>query len=425
MARRRDNGSTVLAVDDWSTLWRCGCGYGNAGRERCLMCGAHAPVDVRGTSGLAADADADAVRASDTVHAKAGRKAGRTVAAIILLNLVLLAAQVGIFATNHTPVVTAVWISLFSGLFFYGFCTLWVLARSAELGVRPRLGRTNALVAAAEGFVVGGALAVVLVAAMRLAAGHPVLDPTTSLLAASSVGPLVLGAVVLVVAAPVVEELVFRGFLAEALRDRGKRVAVLLSAVAFSLAHLRLNQFRYYVVMGVLLALIYWRRGLVGSIAAHATFNGTLLLVALAASHGPALTLSAAGTTVTVPATYHEVTGDSLGTDLTVVGPLGARAEFGHIDVPSTPPAPLLARQLSSGSVPALPGVVVKYDTATVVDLPIGQAVSVVVDVDGHDGRLVYVPAAGRLWIAAYSSDGRARSSGEFDAMLSSWHLPA
>jgi membrane protease YdiL (CAAX protease family) len=424
MARRKDTGSTVLSADDWATVWRCGCGYGNAGRERCLMCGAHAPADARGTPGLAADPDS--VRAADAgVHAKAGRKAGRTVAAIILLNLVMLAAQIGIFTASHTPVVTAIWVSLVSGLFFYALCTLWVLARSAELGVRPRLGRSTALVGAAEGFVVGGALAVVLVGVMRLVEGHPVLDPTTSLLAASSLGPLLLGLVLLVVAAPVVEELVFRGFLAEALRDRGKRFAVLLSAVAFSLAHLRLDQFRYYVMMGVLLALVYWRRGLVGSIAAHATFNGTLLLVAVAASHGPALTLSAAGTTVAVPATYHAVSASSDGTDLTVVGPLGARVDFGHIDMASVPAAPLLARGLSSGSVPALPGVVVDSGTAAVVDLPIGQAVSVVVEVDGRDGRLVYVPSPGRLWMAAYSSDGRARSSADFDAMLSTWRLPS
>src|SRR5437764_8873749 len=95
MARRRDNGSTVLAVDDWSTLWRCGCGYGNAGRDRCLMCGAHAPDEVQGTSGLRADEQV--VRRDADPAAKAGRKAGRTVAAIILLNLVVQAVEVGIF----------------------------------------------------------------------------------------------------------------------------------------------------------------------------------------------------------------------------------------------------------------------------------------------------------------------------------------
>ena len=423
MARRRDNGSTVLAVDDWATLWRCGCGYGNAGRDRCLMCGARAPVEVQGTAGMSADEDAGRGLAPEPA-ARAGRKAGRTVAATIVLNLVIQAVEVGIFLTNHTPVATAIRISLISGLVFYGFTVLWVLARSAELGVRPRLGRGTALVGAAEGFVVGGALAVSLVALMRIIEGHPVLDPTTSLLAASSLGPLLLGFVLLVVAAPVVEEIVFRGFLAEALRDRGKRAAVALSAVAFSLAHLRLAQFRYYVLMGAVLALVYWRRGLIGSIATHATFNGTLLLVAVAASHGPAMTLTAAGSTVAVPATYHALT-PPVGDDLVAMGPLGARVEFAHADVADLADAPLLARRMSSGEVPSPAGILVNYSTVTVLDLHSGQAVSAVADVDGQDGRVVFIPTAERLWIAVFRSDGSSRSRAEFGAMLASWHLPA
>ena len=42
MARRR-NDSVVLEDTEWSTVWRCQCGYGNTGRDRCLMCSCPAP----------------------------------------------------------------------------------------------------------------------------------------------------------------------------------------------------------------------------------------------------------------------------------------------------------------------------------------------------------------------------------------------
>src|SRR5207302_309878 len=81
------------------------------------------------------------------------------------------------------------------------------------------LGRDGVLVGAAEGFIVGGGLALLMAALLRLALGHPVLDPTAAVLAGDgALGPLVLGFLLIAVAAPVVEELVFRGFLAEALR---------------------------------------------------------------------------------------------------------------------------------------------------------------------------------------------------------------
>ncbi len=130
----------VLDGDDEeeATRWQCvKCGYGNVGCERCLHCGAKAPAEARALGGLHVDVGP----AGPNRSAVAGRRAGRTIAALLI-----------------------------------------------------------------------------------------------------------------VLIGPVVEELVFRGFLAEALRGRGRRGAVLLSAAAFSLAHLRLAQFRYYLFLGVVLA---------------------------------------------------------------------------------------------------------------------------------------------------------------------------
>lgn len=422
MARRQHAGTEVLLDDDWSALWRCGCGYGNAGRDRCLMCGSPAPTELEGSDGLYAEEEV-LPHEPRGPEARAGSKAGRTVAKLILLNLVVQAVTTGFLLANDVERATAIKVSLATGLAAFALAAGWVLLRSAELGLRPQWGRQHALRGATEGFIIGGAVAIVLFGAMRLALGRPVLDPTTSLLAAQgSPAAFLLGFLLLVVAAPVVEELVFRGFLAEALRDRGKRVAIWLSAIAFSVAHLRFSQFRYYVAMGLLLGLVYWRRGLVGSITAHATFNGMLLLIAVAASHGPAVEATGAGSTVAIPATYQVSTGLS-GEELRMIGPLGAQVEFGYVDVEGLPPVEDVAADLARGMVPFPGQLVVDLSSVLVFELPAGRAVSMMATLDGENGRMVVLPQEGRLWMAILRSDGTARSFSEFEAMLRSWRL--
>lgn len=429
MARRQRGGTQVLLDDDWSAVWLCSCGYGNAGRDRCLMCGSAAPSELEGSSGLHGEDDVLPARPRGA-EAQAGRKAGRTVAKIILLNLLVQALTAGFLIASEVERASAIKVSLFVGLLGYGFAAGYVLLRSAELGLRPQTGlrgpnavisKATALRGATEGFIVGGAVAIVLFGVMRLALGRPVLDPTTSLLAVQG-SPLafLLGFLLLVVAAPVVEELVFRGFLAEALRGKGKRAAIWLSAIAFSLAHLQFSQFRYYVAMGILLGLMYWRRGLVGSIAAHATFNGMLLLIAVAASHGPTAEVVGGGSVVSVPATYQVSTGSS-GEELSVAGPLGAQVEFAYVDVPDLPAIDVVAMDLARGAVP-FPGLIeVDLSSVVVFDLPGGQAVSMMAVIEGEDGRMVVRPDGDRLWMAIFRSDGTTRSFDEFEAMLETW----
>jgi membrane protease YdiL (CAAX protease family) len=420
MAHRRAD-TAVLDFDEEATRWRCvKCGYGNIGRERCIDCGAKAPDEARAMGGLHVDIDPPAPARS----AVAGRRAGRTVAALIGLNLAFQVVLAAIVIANGMDLASAVRLSLVAGLFFYGASALWVLARSASLGLRPEVGRATALVGAAEGFVVGGGLALLLVGLLRLALGHPVLDPTAAVLAADGgVGALILGFLIIAVAAPVVEELVFRGFLAEALRGRGRRIAVLVSAAAFSLAHLRLAQFRYYLFLGVVLGLVYWRRGLIGSVCAHAAFNGMLLVVAVAATHGPAVEVSAAGATVSLPAAWVTATNVS-SDDLVAVGPTGTHVELAHADVGvPLPPVDVLARGLGAGTVPMPPKVVLDYSTVMIVDLPAGRAVSVRATVDGRAGRMVMVPKGQRLWLASVDGGG-STAENDFDAILWSWRLP-
>lgn len=89
-------------------------------------------------------------------------------------------------------------------------------------------------------------------------------------------GPgVILLVLVLVVGAPVVEELFFRGLLLSALRARiGSVGAVLISAVLFGLAHFEPLQFPVLALFGVLLGVLALRTGRLGpNICAHAAFN--------------------------------------------------------------------------------------------------------------------------------------------------------
>jgi membrane protease YdiL (CAAX protease family) len=88
---------------------------------------------------------------------------------------------------------------------------------------------------------------------------------------------------VLVVGAPVVEELFFRGLLMSALRARiGSAGAVLVSAVLFGLAHFEPLQFPVLALFGVLLGVLTLRTGRLGpNICAHAAFNAVAVYALL------------------------------------------------------------------------------------------------------------------------------------------------
>lgn len=354
---------------------------------------------------------------------RASRTAGRTVAAIIGVNLVLQIVLVIVAVANDLSLVTAIRISLLTGVVFYAVTALAVRLLGASLDLRPRLGTEHPALAVAEGVVVGAGAATLLSALLRLLAGRPLLDPTSAGIAGGGAGWLLVGVGVVALLAPVVEELVFRGFLLEALRGRGQAAAVLLSAIAFSLAHLRLFQFRYYLLMGAAFGVLYWRRGLLASVSAHATFNGMLLVVALAGIHAPVRPVSAAGFTVSIPATWsHEASVH--GDDLVATGPLGARVELAHVDASRTLSVDDLARGLVDGSVSAPPGVAVDRTTVAPVDLPAGRGVTMAAEVDGHDGRVTLVPKGHRLWVALLRSDGSEASPSAYDDILRSWRLP-
>lgn len=86
-----------------------------------------------------------------------------------------------------------------------------------------------------------------------------------------------------VIGAPLVEEIFFRGVLMGALKRLGSAIAVLVSAVAFAFVHFgQLLAMPAFVVLGVVLALlVLGTRRLGPAIVTHATFNAITMAVLL------------------------------------------------------------------------------------------------------------------------------------------------
>ena len=116
---------------------------------------------------------------------------------------------------------------------------------------------------------------------LRVVTGHGVEAPD-QLPSSISGGALVLTGFLVILAAPVAEELLFRGFLFRSIRDRrGFWPAAAVSSVLFGLVHWQGSPWEgslllvvTLVFVGLALAAIYeWRRNLLANMAAHCAFN--------------------------------------------------------------------------------------------------------------------------------------------------------
>jgi hypothetical protein len=111
----------------------------------------------------------------------------------------------------------------------------------------------------------------------------------TVMLLQKSEDPLVLGlmAFAAVVAAPLCEEIVFRGYFYPVLkRFAGVWPAALCSALVFASAHGNLTAMLPLLIFGILLVWIYEKTGsLWAPIAVHFCFNGATVMVQLAARY--------------------------------------------------------------------------------------------------------------------------------------------
>lgn len=289
--------------------------------------------------------------------------------------------------------------------------TLGVYALVAAVlvyAVRDRLHWRLTPLSLGVGAALGGGLALVM-----LGGDVSTTDPRIALLVSEASVPNIAATVlVTVVAAPVCEEILFRGLMLESFLRFGRRPAVWASGFAFAAWHLMPSSMVYYTLFGTVFGALYLRRGLACSMAAHAAFNGTLTAAAVVYALGSGVTVSGAGLVLTAPPGWHDT-----GRGLHLSGPSAGqvfvetyRAEEG-LDLHR-----MLDRLVTTPS--RTLGFTVRDETARIVKLPVAWSVRARVTSGGRDGELVMFSARGRVYAVTLMSGGSPRVRADFEKML-------
>jgi len=343
----------------------------------------------------------------------------RTVVTAILLGVVLQVVDYALTRALHLPPAPAVILGLGLTVAFYLVVLSMVQGRLFDGRVRPVWHVGSPGTGLAVGVGVGAALAFLIVVANSAMAGHLTSDATATTVIAQG-GFLRVGMLVLltVVSAPLVEELLFRGLLAESLRPRGRAAAIWLSALAFALWHLRPELLRYYLLIGALLGLLYLKRGLVCSMSTHATFNAMLVVVAALSLSGSAHTVTAAGVSLSAPASWRQAETPSP-TDVELQNPSGAQVFVHRLSTSAAVDPTGLARRMDRA--PELgPGITLKAGTVHAVQYPAGVGAAADVDDNGHDAEAVVISSPQGAVIAELVTGGNANAGPQFESMLRS-----
>jgi membrane protease YdiL (CAAX protease family) len=307
----------------------------------------------------------------------------------------------------------------------YAVVALLVRARLSDGDVRPDFAEGRDARAIGVGIATGLGGGIVIVAANSLIAGRLSSDVhLVGVLYERKWIHVAIAIVIAVIAAPLVEELLFRGLLVESLRSRGKGGAILGGAVAFSLWHLNPSALRYYVLMGFFLGLLYWTFGINGSITAHAVFNATLIVFAFAVVAGAPEPLSRGGVTVELPAGWFEVDDGAVeaelplgaAVDVAVQSPTGSAFVVEHIDGQGALSLVGLGANLPPGAT-----------GARRVAIAQGEGLRFSLDNPGGEGEFdtVMTGRGNRVFIITFISVGSTQATVHHEQMLASLSLPA
>jgi len=283
------------------------------------------------------------------------------------------------------------------------------------------------------GLVVGAALSGAILAAVSQAAGY--LNPDPRMVAMMSEGDVPhLAAAFLVgcTAAPLVEEVLFRGLLLESFRShgtgsQGTGLALLISAAGFAVWHLSFNlvPLLYYSLLGLLLGWLYLRRGLVCSMAAHVGFNGVLAIAAATVVLGGGGTATSDGLSVTLPQGWtvdtHALPSVASGGHpaMFLTGPSGSSIAVTSYSTPNGPSSERLSDQMRDPRfATANPGV--KPLTLREVSFPVGRLLEVDMVTGRDPSVLVFVLRPGTSYELVFRSAGSPKALADFGPILRS-----
>jgi membrane protease YdiL (CAAX protease family) len=288
--------------------------------------------------------------------------------------------------------------------------------------VRLRWSFGSPLTSAALGLGCGVTFSLLLLGGVSAASGHLSPDPRIVLMMSEGDLPHVL-AVVLIscIAAPLIEETLFRGVLLESLRPKGPGLAILISALAFSAWHLTPSALRYYALMGAALGFLYSRRGLVCSMAAHFGFNGVLTVAAIIVVLSPGSSVVEGNLTLHTPRGWHKVHTKEVTPFVELRGPSASNVEILGLPTPTAPSLDTLEERLAGGSLSTYdPDIVVNNASIRTIRLGNLDAVAADMTVNGHFGTMVFAPQDGTTYELVFESAGSAKAKSDFEKMLAS-----
>jgi membrane protease YdiL (CAAX protease family) len=379
------------------------------------------PPDVVATSPVAADplplADVHDGRLLD-------RRALMLVVASIGLGAVLQVVGLALSHAHSLEPETLIRYDIVLTLGLYAAVTVLVV-RQITPSIRLRWGEGRLLSRIVVGAAVGITVSLLLLAVVSGATGHLQSDPRIVLLMSEGDPTHIIVTVFIgCIAAPLVEETLFRGLLLESLLPRGRKLAIFVSAAAFAAWHFRVASLIYYAALGAALGSLYLRRGLAGSIAAHVGFNGALTVAAIFAVLTPSHVITVGRLTLTEPAGWsrHAVSAEALpDTDVFLVGPSNAELDIapGPFVRGTLDPQQIAARMRTDALAPTAD---TSIDTSSVRELavPVGVVVEEDVTVDGRAGIVAVVTVGGQLDELVFFGAGSAKATADFNTILSS-----